>query len=551
MWRNASGLSKSLLALLVAAALVPGAILAYWQYKSLLEVEDQTRQTLVSNLRQALVGVRVESGNDFSQWLRTALSGVQNHDWLARRDLGRIETLAEFTRKICPHLSLFFAARSRGPGQPLEVFVFRPGPDRVSLELNEEDGAVPAIPTILRSLQETPNTIYYSVYADIDGDRHQVFVHRVDSQPEKGHAPRNIGYYGFAIPTRVLSQDYFPVMLKKHLARLTLEGGAQPATEAVGAVFDENGKPLCSSHPGAPVQYVASEQLDHEQGVLPGWTIHAGFAGDPLGPARARLMRRLGLTLAITAVMLGGILLIGIAAAREMRLSRAKSEFVASVSHELKTPLSLIRGFAETLHLNRLASPGDREEYFRIIETEILRLSMMIDRILEFSKIEVGLKRYQPQATDVAGVVEETLAHFSYELEKGGFRVERRVEEPRPRAQVDPHALTQALLNLLSNAIKYSDADRYIGVRVTRNNGHVEVSVSDHGIGIPAADQSRVFEKFYRSRTGSAKTNGAGLGLALVRHFAESHGGSVRVASSEGRGSTFTIVLPADSASKN
>jgi two-component system phosphate regulon sensor histidine kinase PhoR len=262
-------------------------------------------------------------------------------------------------------------------------------------------------------------------------------------------------------------------------------------------------------------------------------------------------MRRLGLTLAITAVMLSGIVLIGIAAAREMRLSRAKSEFVASVSHELKTPLSLIRGFAETLRLNRLANPADRDEYFRIIETEIRRLSMMIDRILEVSKIEVGLKRYRPEPTDVAGVVQETLAHFSYELEKGGFRVEQRLEEPRPRVEVDPHGLAQAMMNLISNAIKYSDGDRYVSVNVARNNGKVEVSVSDHGIGIPSGEQGRVFEKFYRTRAGAAKTNGAGLGLALVRHFAEGHGGSVRVSSAEGKGSTFTIQLPASVASQN
>jgi signal transduction histidine kinase len=548
MLRRASGLSKTLLGLLVAAALVPGAILAYWQYKSVLGLEEQTRQALIGNLQQGLVGVRVESSNDFAQWLRTALSGVQNHDWLARRDLERIETLAVFTRKICPHLGLFFAARNRGPGQPPEVFVFRPGPDRQSMDLNEADGAVPEIPNVLASLRQTPNTLYYAFYGDIDGDRHQIFVHRVDQQPEAGgHWNRNIGYYGFAIPTRVLAQDYFPEILKKHLARLASNRDSLVG-EPVGAVYDETNRLVCASKRGAPAQLVVSEQLDQEYGVLPGWTIQAGFVGDPMGPARAQLMRRLGLTLAITAVMLSGIVLIGIAAAREMRLSRAKSEFVASVSHELKTPLSLIRGFAETLHLNRLPSPSDREEYFRIIETEILRLSLMIDRILEFSKIEVGLKQYQPEMTDVAGIVEETLGHFSYELEKGGFQVERHIEEPRPLAPVDPHAFSQALLNLLSNAIKYSDAERFIGVRVARNNGHVEVSISDHGIGIPRSEQDRVFEKFYRTGAGAAKTNGAGLGLALVKHFAESHGGSVRVASSAGKGSTFTILLPAEAA---
>jgi signal transduction histidine kinase len=289
------------------------------------------------------------------------------------------------------------------------------------------------------------------------------------------------------------------------------------------------------------------EELDRQSGVLPGWTIRAGFDGDAVRRhARAGFLRGLLVTLGVSAVMLLAIVYIGITAAREMRLSRAKSEFVASVSHELKTPLALIRGFAETLHLNRLGSPSDRDEYFRIIENEILKLSLMIDRILELSKIEVGLKRYHPEPADLSLLVDETLAHFSFELERSGFALERQFEEPAPRAEVDPQGFSLALLNLVSNAMKYSDSQRLIGVRVASDNGHVEVSVTDRGIGIPPGEQRRIFEKFYRIGSGPvARTKGAGLGLALVKHFAEAHGGAVRVSSSPGKGSTFTIVLPA------
>lgn len=537
-WRTAEP-SRTILAALMVVALGPAGVLAYLQYRSLVQVEDQTRQAVVGNLKQALIGARVESENDFSQWLRTALAGAENHDWLAKRDLGRIQELSELARKLCPHLTLFFASRNRA-GKPPEVFIFRPGPDR-KMRGNESDAAGPGIPPMLAHLPLAPAPSFHTAYADLDGDRHQVFIHRVDLDG------RHIGYYGFGIPTRVLAQDYFPGLLKKHLARLVSTGSEGLGSQPVAAVFDESGHQLCQTPMGLDPRYEVREQLDRQNGVLPGWTIRAGFDGHAVSRhARSQFLRGLGVTLGVSAVMLLAILYIGLTAAREMRLSRAKSEFVASVSHELKTPLSLIRGFAETLHLNRLGNPADRDEYFRIIENEILKLSMMIDRILEFSKIEVGLKSYHPEPADVGHLVDETLTHFSYELERGGFTLEREVEDPAPRAQVDPQGFSLALLNLVSNAIKYSDTDRHIGVKVARNNGHVEVSVSDRGMGIPAAEHARIFEKFYRIGAWPVvKTKGAGLGLALVKHFAEAHGGAVRVASAPGEGSTFTIVLPA------
>ena len=552
-WTTA-GRSQLVLALLLAVALAPAALLAYLQYKSLSQVEDQTRQAFLGNLRQALIGARVESENDFAQWLTTTMSGTENHDWLARRELDRVQVQAEVARRICPYISLFFAYRTPVRGKA-EAFVFRPGPDHRHFFLEEDDGARPEIPALIASIQETPKVLFYTVYGNIDGERHQIFVHRVDreenglsaSQVPADKLPlEKIGYYGFAVPTRVLAEAYFPALLRKHLSRLASTDGKPLGAEPVGAVFDETGKQLFASKSGVVGTFVVREYLDRQAGVLPGWTLQAGFPGHALGLyARSQFMRGIGVTLGITAVMLVAIGFIGVTAAREMRLSRAKSEFVANVSHELKTPLSLIRGFAETLHLNRLSSPGDRDEYFRIIESEILRLSIMIDKILEFSKIEVGLKRYHPEMTDVGAVVEETLRHFSYELEKGGFQLERQIEDPHPVAPVDRQAFSQALLNLFSNAVKYSEAERYIGVKVARNNGHVEVAISDHGIGIQPSDQQRIFEKFYRVDSGAAKTAGAGLGLALVKHFTQGHGGAISVSSTPGVGSTFTLVLPA------
>jgi two-component system phosphate regulon sensor histidine kinase PhoR len=254
--------------------------------------------------------------------------------------------------------------------------------------------------------------------------------------------------------------------------------------------------------------------------------------------------RGISVVLMITGLLIAVLVFIGMTTARELELSRTKTEFVASMSHEFKTPLSIIRGFVETLRLNRLGDPSQRDDYFRIIETEILRLSNMIDRVLEISKIEAGLKRYEPEPVDVAKLIEETLTNFSHELEKRSFVLDRQIEIPLPEARVDPLAFSQALLNLLSNAVKYSDAERRITVRAARRQDVLEISVSDCGIGISTRDQARIFDRFYRASQSAAKTAGAGLGLALVKHFADAHGGQVTVNSSPGKGSVFAIYLP-------
>ena len=166
---------------------------------------------------------------------------------------------------------------------------------------------------------------------------------------------------------------------------------------------------------------------------------------------------------------------------------------------------------------------------------------------MEISKIEVGLKRYEPESVDVGSLIEDTLASFSQELERRSFAVETEIESHLPPARVDAQAFSQALLNLLSNAVKYSDDVRRIVVKAARHNGRLEVSVSDRGIGISKRDQGRIFDRFYRADGSASKIAGAGLGLALVKHFARAHGGEVTVTSVPGQGSTFTIHLPLSS----
>jgi signal transduction histidine kinase len=247
----------------------------------------------------------------------------------------------------------------------------------------------------------------------------------------------------------------------------------------------------------------------------------------------------------IDLMLLAGLYLVYVNVRREVHLSRLKSDFVANVSHELKTPLALIRLFAETLELGRVQTEEKARQYYRVINKESQRLTQLINNILDFSRIEANRKEYRFAPTDVARIVEEVLEAYRFPIEQQNFTLEVEVAEDLPEAEVDAEAIGQALINLVNNAIKYSREERYIRLRVRREGDRILISVTDRGIGVAKADQKKIFEKFYRAENSLLhETKGSGLGLALVQHIMEAHGGTVEVESTSGKGSTFTLVLP-------
>jgi signal transduction histidine kinase len=231
--------------------------------------------------------------------------------------------------------------------------------------------------------------------------------------------------------------------------------------------------------------------------------------------------------------------------ARELALAKLKSDFVSNVSHELRTPLALIRLYAETLELGRISNPGKHQEYYEIIRKESERLTSLINNILDFSRIEAGKKEYSFRETDVADLVRSTLESYRFEIEQNGFYFEQKIASNLPPLQLDREAIARSLLNLVNNAVKYSATDKYLGVHLYHRDGSVSLEVVDHGIGIPAKEQPKIFEKFYRVGDPLVhNTKGSGLGLSLVRHIVRAHGGEVTVESAPGRGSKFIITLP-------
>jgi signal transduction histidine kinase len=230
---------------------------------------------------------------------------------------------------------------------------------------------------------------------------------------------------------------------------------------------------------------------------------------------------------------------------RELRVAEMRSQFVSSVSHELKTPLTSIRMFAETLLLGRASRSDTRHEYLETIVNESERLTRLINNVLEFSKIEQGTKTYRLAPQSLGGIVAAAAKVMEYPLVQEGFELRRNLEPTVPSIPVDRDAIQQAILNLLSNAMKYSGDSRTIELALSSTGREVQISVSDRGYGISETEQRRVFEKFYRSAAREHQhIPGTGLGLTIVEHVAAAHGGSVSVRSQIGHGSTFSIVLP-------
>jgi signal transduction histidine kinase len=230
---------------------------------------------------------------------------------------------------------------------------------------------------------------------------------------------------------------------------------------------------------------------------------------------------------------------------RQLELAQLKAGFVSNVTHELKTPIALIRLAVETLEMRRYTSPEESEKFLQTIGRETQRLSQLVDNILDFARLEAGRHVFRFEEVDVVQLVRETVEAFRPRFEHLGFVVDLDLPPSLPAVRGDQVALTHCLLNLLDNAIKYSKARRRVRIAARARGDEVAISVTDHGIGIDPGDQKRIFEKFVRLETGLIHdVKGAGLGLSLVDQIIRGHGGRIEVESAPGEGSTFTLVLP-------
>ena len=345
---------------------------------------------------------------------------------------------------------------------------------------------------------------------------------------------------------------WLPFGQEPWLVGLAEIGGRQPTLVAVDAPAAFSGLQSvvpCVEAGGCRLALVSSGGPDGYPfgSVLPGLTlldVTSGAADESLRwlPRQSFYLASLVLVLALATF---GAYLLWRDVRRELRVAELRSQFVSSVSHELKTPLTAIRMFAETLRMGRAADPALRDEYLDTIVNESERLTRLLNNVLDFSRIESGRKTYHFASHDLESIVRTAARAMHYPLAQQGFELRVRIGEGIPPVRGDADALEQAILNLLANALKYSGDSRTIEIELARDEAHAVISVRDWGIGIEPADERRIFEKFYRvARPENRLIPGTGLGLTLVDHIVRSHQGTISLESTPGQGSTFRLHLP-------
>jgi signal transduction histidine kinase len=256
--------------------------------------------------------------------------------------------------------------------------------------------------------------------------------------------------------------------------------------------------------------------------------------------------RNLIISSSILSVLGASVALLVLSTRRAQELAQQQMEFVAAVSHELRTPLAVIRSAAENLADGVVKDDEQIRKYGDLVRNEGRRLTEMVEQILEFAGIESGQRAFVLRPVALPPMLRDIVHSSDALVRAAGIEVEYEIDDALPPALGDESALRRVFENLIANAIKYGQSGGWIGVAATRAGREVHVRIADRGIGISSAEQSRIFEPFYRAPDViAARIQGAGLGLSLVRRIVEAHGGRISVRSDPGKGSEFTVILPA------
>jgi len=236
-----------------------------------------------------------------------------------------------------------------------------------------------------------------------------------------------------------------------------------------------------------------------------------------------------------------------------IRLAQIRSEFVSNVSHEIKTPLALINMYSETLEMGRVPTEEKIQEYVRVINKEANRLSRMVNKILNFAKIEKGKRKYNFVKTDLNEIVDQIVSTYQHHFKNKGFEYEVNLTNNLPQINIDTEAIIDSINNLIDNAIKYSGDKKFITITTGTEKNKVFVAIKDSGIGIKKKEQKHIFEKFYRVTEGNLalQAKGSGIGLNIVKHIMDAHNGHVDIESEFGSGSVFRLIFSTDFKTNN
>ena len=527
------------LGLAIAATIGAAGLVLYFQHRAIAALDSQTKVIVRQISEQAAAEIAGELHRALAGPVLETLTAVSQPDLRA----GRIDLVArEYEKGLIayPHVDRFLAwstaTQAKTPGEVLFFgrdgrFVRDPGLGRAVFELARRHA--PA---------------------------QHIYVAAENIGPEKRHHVLLRVFWNDA-----LRRNYFAVLgLVVDPHTMPAQLFAEPSRGRINAVLNRrSGEPLrlrvmddrgalLYGHVEAgtingrltfPMLFYPAEEIQARmsgRGVARPWEIEVG------APAVESTMTGMSQsywpTLVSVALMLVALVLTVQAHRRAAELAEMQTDFVAHVSHQLKTPLSLLSTATETLQLDRIRSPEKLAEYLDTIRAEVGRLSTLVQRVLEFSRVQQD-RSYELEHVDLGALTRETVDAFVHGLAGHHFKFDVQIDGPGPYVLVDPAAMEQVLANLLDNAVKYSDTVKEITVSVRSDRLFAIVEITDRGVGVAYADQSRIFDRFYRGSSRLTRS-GFGLGLPIVRELVHAHGGRVEMSSVPGAGSTFRIWLP-------
>ncbi|MFC1766405.1 ATP-binding protein [Planctomycetota bacterium] len=488
---------------------------------------------LIAQLELGALFVRVDDADSAVQNLIRAYQDLTHIEWALERSqyefvVQRIEESIEEISAQAPPLQSYQSTFKRLRDEEKEQ---REITERL---LVFQENAAPNLRAKGPRKREDPRNPARRITLDIG--EHTYFVSMPDAQ--EGNGDRANGTWGLLLDSERLKAKLLQPTIQQYVT----------AQDIQWTVRNREGDAILESDKPATLPMTVKSSF---VGNFPAWSLEL-YQQDP------RLFKTLLASRRVIYlymfILLAGILIFGLTLTirivnHELELGRLKSDFVSTVSHEFKSPLTSIRQLAEMLQAGRVPAEERRQQYYNVLLEQSERLSLLIDNILDFAQMEEGKRAFVFDRVDMGSLLEEVVASIQQRVQHEGFTIKAQLDTPLPCLQADRAAISQAVTNLIDNAVKYSTVAKEVTIRAYTDDRHLMIAVQDFGIGIRPEEMDRVFERFYRGGDELTRTvKGSGLGLTLVKQIVEAHHGSVQVESEPGHGSTFSVKLPLHSA---
>lgn len=550
--------------LLIASAAIVMAIFALllMQYRSVKRTQEHAQRTMKANLELHLFEISEEAKRKMLDHANHILHAVRQQH-VRDRNIPKIEQVFSRLTTLYPEVKDFYVifyerGREKETWQTLKFIRgdennpnapqfggFTLG--KLALETEETASLQRAWQTVGK--KEPNPTLYPAFDPQATENPRQYFFHTVFEfeRSERGAPLESIGMLAFsANPESFPSPQFMPELVAKHQERDKEINGLIGKLDYT-IILSRNGEKqnLITTNP--EISATMTRSFDHSDKLFP--NLMFGISAPEIEAktyANESIQSGifLGLVAAIVAII--GLILTWRATGREMQVAQIKSDFLDNISHELKTPLTAIRAFGDLLHSGRANKPERIQEYGSIIKKESDRLTVLINNILEMSRMERGIRKYRLETGDLRETVADTVEVFQLAPDVAKFEIKVKLPIEPTHTKFDEGAIRQAVINLLSNAVKYSGSDENLRIEVELKNTANEaiIEVKDFGIGISNEEQRNIFLPFHRVENDEIQAKGTGLGLAIVREIARGHGGDVSVESEVGTGSAFRLHLP-------